>query len=371
MTLIASINPNGSPMLIGDLLVSKDKFEIPNIDLPSLGELNNSEHLILSNSTKNITPVQTVQKVNILSQNLIVAWAGSYLRAKLILKALRDETANRELSYDLVKNILSDNEDLIGNEVAIIGLLMMPCGTVQAFHKNGEMFDIPGYSDFIYAGTGGSQYFDTLMNISSDRDEDATTLRYPDALYNPAATIWKLLALELITGVPVYNAYGGGFELAYFDDGGAKKLDDIVHYCWKFDINDLAKPPELWNGITKYDYQNDNLIIRRIRAINQSKIGETYPVSEMRYIVPPLVLKHGFDKCDMDDVDYAAKWTCNHFYLRTGCDQYFMRSSIFYSSARKSPILANVEMGRLFLQQDMDYLEARRSEFLQAFNSSY
>ncbi|WP_133162334.1 hypothetical protein [Hyphococcus luteus] len=371
MTLIASINPTGTPILIGDLLLSRQNSELPSVDVPTLGELRHFDRIVNWNRREKTTQVGLAQKINILSENLVIAWSGDYIRARIILRILRDETADSDLSYDLIRKILDKHSDVIEDKVSLIGMLRMSNGVVAAFFQNAHMFDVPGYDEFIYAGSGQFQYYEHLMNFSIGSRQRHNPNRYPQDLLDPAGTAWRLLALELVSGDTLFSYYGGGFEVAYAgNETGMTKIDDVVHFCWYFDVNDLSKPPILWNGVTKCNYKNDDLIINRLLISDSLEQNESHLLLEKRYPVQPLVRRLGFvpkqeDAIESAEIDYLAEWNCNHFYIRLNELRYVLLTSVCHTKSRNSPVKVFVDGGKVRFEKNMDYLEACRTEFLE------
>jgi hypothetical protein len=370
MTLIASVNYNGSPVLIGDLLLSGQGKTIPTVDLPTLGSIDSYEDVIKNNAKEDHAQVGLVQKVNMLSENLAIAWSGDYVRALSILKILRTETYEKDLSYDLVRGILSDNRDITEDRVSLIGILREPCGGALAFYQNAKMIDLPRYKEFIFAGKGSNQYYTNLYSVfpgNTDVKNKVPGLnRFPHELFDPAGTAWRLLAMETVSGNTVFNHYGGGFEVAYISrEEGLKKIDDVAHYCWLFDLKDISKPPILWNGITKYNYMNEDLIISRVLPLDTFEKFQNVPVLEKQYRVKPMPLIQREVYKGTFEVDYSAKWTCNHFYVGYNKEKFSLLTSTVYSDTRTPSVKAEVRNGYAFIDLDMDYMQKCHSEFRQ------
>ncbi len=365
MTLIASIKPKGSPILLGDLLLSSGTSGAPTVDLPTLGKVQDWDDLTNLNNREKLSHVGLVQKVNILSKNLVVAWAGNYVRAVSILKILRDGLDESNITTDLVLKFIHENRDIIEDKVNLIGLVRMKCGTVRSFYYNANMFNVPDFAEFIYAGTGSMKYYYDLLNFSTGPRGSSKFDKYPDDLLEAAATAWRLIGLELASGDPLFSYYGGGFEVAFVSTRQVVKIDDIIHHCWGVDPTDLSKPPVLLGGSTKYNYRSGDLIIRRIRP--SSRFGEKgrLPATEQTYTIKPTVSRHDLG-CEREyPLDYSATWSCNHFFAPLQDGRYVLQTSTVFNANRNGPVKPVFDGNEVYFEQNMPYLEECRRLFLE------
>jgi hypothetical protein len=95
MTLIASLSINKAPLLIGDVLLSSEKRIGIKITLPLVGNINE----VLA---KNGVPfgVDFAQKVNLISDRFVVAWAGPAIEAERAIGALSRISSRPNLNLD-------------------------------------------------------------------------------------------------------------------------------------------------------------------------------------------------------------------------------------------------------------------------------
>ena len=107
MTLVASILGKGLPVLLGDLLISREGEVADSvISVPSVGEI--------SASAFGYTAVQLRQKLCIINDGLAVGWAGSRTAATTVIRDLLSAAKGQEFSKTDLENFFKnlDRRDL-------------------------------------------------------------------------------------------------------------------------------------------------------------------------------------------------------------------------------------------------------------------
>ena len=102
MTLIAGINIYGFPLIIGDLLVTRDKSGGENVSIPHTRRINSKLPLDARFSVSGLR-----QKINILSEQLAFAVAGDANQAHDFLETMRNCSFEQDLSFDRLTRNLS------------------------------------------------------------------------------------------------------------------------------------------------------------------------------------------------------------------------------------------------------------------------
>src|SRR5690606_12130853 len=116
MTLIASYQSGNEIVMIGDLILSSQK-QSSDAELPSrfAGGL----------ALENPHICGLTQKITILSDRLVAAWAGSYIVARSILKSLQSESAKLKTGKDILDAIATfELSEAELNSVSFIFYLM-------------------------------------------------------------------------------------------------------------------------------------------------------------------------------------------------------------------------------------------------------
>src|SRR5687768_569719 len=100
MTLIATFSVNKYPVVFGDLLLTGPASAGKRVALPTQGP----DHDFFGDSGWAISGL--TQKVNIVSPNCAIAWAGSWLEARCAISGLRDLAQSQTLTTDVVRSFL-------------------------------------------------------------------------------------------------------------------------------------------------------------------------------------------------------------------------------------------------------------------------
>ena len=95
MTVIAGFAVEGLPILMGDLLVSGPESPGRSVNIPSIGDAR-----IVFPEGSGFIPTGVRQKVNLISNNLVIAWANNRLAAQTIIKDLLEEDRKKSFTYD-------------------------------------------------------------------------------------------------------------------------------------------------------------------------------------------------------------------------------------------------------------------------------
>ena len=122
MTLIAALTISNLPVLIGDALLSGEESG-QNLAIPTIG---NVSDVFPEGSGYTITGLR--QKINIIDDNLVIGWAGSYIAAKTILSELKRQSNSKKLTresiHDFFREIYRNPSEWGANqEVAFLGYI--------------------------------------------------------------------------------------------------------------------------------------------------------------------------------------------------------------------------------------------------------
>ena len=100
MTLIAAVGLDTYPVVFGDLLISgpEQPGAVPNI--PLVGEGTN---VFPAGSEGSILGLN--QKVVLLGDHCVIAWAGNIEFARTVIRALRAMASNAPLSLPIIENL--------------------------------------------------------------------------------------------------------------------------------------------------------------------------------------------------------------------------------------------------------------------------
>jgi len=177
--------------------------------------------------------VGLAQKLIIVRPFLLVAWAGSKSNADRIVRQLDgllpatfDEIDAWDPIWDVLNSCVEDSEMI----ALIIGQ-----GMVQPLGIRTGGFDIDGKRVYLM-GSGRGDIFEFLTShpdIVPD-DKGSGLMATANALRFGA----RAIAMQWVTGTGIESSWGGGFEVAYPEPDGFRKIDRILFRAWKIDADD-------------------------------------------------------------------------------------------------------------------------------------
>jgi len=301
MTLIARVSIRNAPVLIGDVLLSSERRSGVRANLPLVGDIN---RILASQGL--YFEVSFVQKVNILSDRLAVAWSGQELQAKRALRALADVSSREKLCLtDIETELRAIDPDKI-DKLQLIGILAREvrgaevAGSKFAFQV--QPIDVPGLGSVHAAGTGAHDFIQMLGETDWTLGGVANERQVAHAL------VGDLVNIEYRRGGTIEKRWGGGFEAVTFtsDSGRFEKVGDVLHTFWKVDLSSPGKA-EFIPWFYKTTYWRDALIVRyaRINSVGERKFQLAMNSFEL---IPPL-LKHRQEYAleELGSVDFSHK----------------------------------------------------------------
>jgi hypothetical protein len=286
MTLIAGLSRNGCPILMGDLLVSSDT--IANDDeffLPTLGKIS------LKHLSKGVyRPTSFCQKVNLLSSQLVIAWAGSRIYAKTFMKEIIDSSLHHNPTLDSITKVYNDID--CQDQLNIIGLYRNGVEMCM-FDFNSCPIDPPdaSFECFKMAGSGYSGLVD-VTHLLARTVTSGTPNRLEQGVFTSLILITALLSREFYTDSIFQDIYGAGYEILHPMGSGLEKFKNLTYLFW------MAKEEEhgKWNILAfpflavSYSYHGDILVIRSVRLesrkSNKSINSCVISSDELHFICP-------------------------------------------------------------------------------------
>jgi hypothetical protein len=209
--------------LLGDLLISavaapgKYQFSLPVQDVEYFGDAP-------------CTITGLTQKVSIVAPNLAVGWAGTKIVAKtIILEMLRRFTSDHPATYDKLGKFFSELDFPEATGVQMVGLVLEDQNTVRDFRVNAKAHKTALLGDIQLGGSGCNHFLQVLQNFSSF-NIGGNPPEFVAAVRKLLSVACSILGEELNTRSNLSGFYGGGFEIAYFNQGRFEKLGDITYF---------------------------------------------------------------------------------------------------------------------------------------------
>ena len=160
MTMIACLAYDRTPVLIADgLISSRDGRE--NIALPTVGK----EHRKVTSLT-GYKPHGTIEKLVVLSQNAMVAWAGDCEKAKSLIVGLKKLFGDGPYSEKYVMAYLEAEYPRIIPDGSVSFMFLIQEGNLTKYrYYNCWQKEFPELGMVSAAGTGRDDFLDSLNQI--------------------------------------------------------------------------------------------------------------------------------------------------------------------------------------------------------------
>jgi hypothetical protein len=198
MTLIAAWKEQGTPVLIGDVIISRDGINaVPNIPLPTRSDV---DRLLTQASI-----VEMCQKVYKVSDNFAIGWAGVQLAAKNIIRVLIGQFNGKQVTLAEVKECL---RKIVGWDelmCVIIGWVYEE-GQANAFRWDSTRPDMLEVGNQFIDGSG-NQYFNSIFTPLFAMGHDPVE--------NTLTKMAHVIKDEVLYGTNIKDRFGGGFTVIY------------------------------------------------------------------------------------------------------------------------------------------------------------
>jgi hypothetical protein len=278
MTLIARSEINGIPFYTADTLLSSavepDSMGLvrgkhKTIAIPAATDIN---AFLTSDSKRTITGM--VQKLNILSDRLIVAWAGSLVQARAMLRDLAAlDKSSDVLTDELVREVIEGVPEHERNDLVLIGSISRkdPHGRilVSHFHYRAEMVSEVG-EEHVVAGTGRPEFMEFLSDMRptlSERLKCVGSGQFESVERLGFLAFGHFVGQDIVRGNNLRDWWGGAFEVATFREGSFRKLtESTVILFFQLTESERQLLLEMIPILIKYDYVDDSLFIQQLRG---------------------------------------------------------------------------------------------------------
>ena len=302
MTFILTYQSPATHVMLGDLLISRDSPRPNAIELPTRFDPNfpvNNLHL-----------ADMAQKVMCLSPHVAVAWAGNYLVARHVIRAVaakQQEPFTETIFAETINTLGLTTTEL--DEIALLFWRIVPQGGVK--------YTIGGYDHRVkvvtnaespmeiyrFAGSGDFHFWEILPTTLTVADERMigsapAELKALGAILGRAS---MALFQEVISDDTHDFHYGGGFEAVVPTDQGLQKVP-LTFVFWVYDNEGL----HLSGPVLSHTYAQDGVLGLRRFARKQGSWEQT--------IFPVRNFMHGSNLPAFDrDADIHTFWTTHYF----------------------------------------------------------
>jgi len=200
MTLIAGYIINSCPVLLGDVLLSSPLSGGPSISLPSWHK--DSKHP----GENDLRIVGMVQKVNIISDQVCFAWAGSHIQAKMFSRSLRTHVEKFALNQERMLSFLKGIDPIDRSDFQCI-LNTVDDGLLKRYHLDAWEYECDGLM-VQTGGTGVGHFLESIEPFFKNRihgDRSEVNVVAPGLSY-----IANAFGEQIFTGGGLSDGWGGG-----------------------------------------------------------------------------------------------------------------------------------------------------------------
>jgi hypothetical protein len=296
MTVILGFKINDLPVLVGDIVISgPEELEEVTV-IPTVG---NSHAVFPEGSGWTITNLK--QKVNIVSSNLMIAWAGDYSIAKYVISELKRRSESQQLTEELIHSFFTKEvPENLGSQpnVAFIGCIANDAGDFSFFDYayGSEIKRIihPTYGEVMICGCGAEDVQEILEAISRQSTREDLS-DFHKVIIETLTLCGYLFARDEQS---LLSLFGGGYEIATFSEKKFTKIGDYSYFYWFFHDN-LNGKLDLVAKAYKVSYSDDVLLIYSIHVEQVEQADEldtatrsiVFPIEKVLiYPIPTLYL---------------------------------------------------------------------------------
>lgn len=366
MTLIAGFLTSGCPILMGDLLISSnDKLE-KELVFPTVGKISNKD---LSNTE--YRPTEFCQKINILSRQLAIAWAGRKIDALTFIQEVGRANLHKDPSREALLKLFHEIDGGRG-KFSIIGILRNK-GKLCLFAFNAQSPDISDL-DFQYLKVEGTGYntFSEIISISESDITSGQPNNLEKAISKGIGLSSELLAKEISTPLSLQNLFGVGYEVLHPLKDDLVKFHELTYLFWK--VKEVSK--RKWEIesfpflASRYSYQSDLLVIRSAR-LSSNVCGSCKVDSDEVHFIKPIYRTFSEEELIGYVPDsFNSTWMCNVFIWEDYHRKIGALSSLGRHVTQSPPVIwkneflenEGIDINKNFLRMSVSKIAAKLNE---------
>ncbi len=175
------------------------------------------------------------RKVAVLHDQLAVAWAGSEIGARHVIRDLRAFARGSEPDRERLFTFLDGYPDLgRGVHCELVGWLVDDRGAI-AFHWDSK--DVWAGGEEYVTGSGAKDFTDSAGRRDFFYSDDASVTPHEQVTHIALILAGYAVGREVLSGEPLRHRYGGGMEVAVFVDGRFAVITDIGFLFWRVEMD--------------------------------------------------------------------------------------------------------------------------------------
>lgn len=289
MTLVASFSVNRHPVLVGDLMLSREWID-SSMNIPTCTDVN---RLFPVNVSRKVLGLK--QKVVVINKNLALAWSGDLDYAIKVITNINNKAAKDGLTIANIKQFLNSQHYDGKGTLYLTGLLFDENQSAVArfgwqsrkgFFTNSDKNEVLG--EIYVGGSGQVDFLALAKNLPKDARSIATGNGIETPICFSLSILGQLTGQQMRLGTGLTSYYGGGYEIVTLENGELKKISDIAYHMLEAKRDKDGQLKITFHGVLKYEYWNDLLLIRKFDInVVAKKVEENKAEHELYVIYPP------------------------------------------------------------------------------------
>lgn len=274
----------GFRILLADVLISSEGIPERTVNIPTQDDV----AILYPNGAQFIVSGLR-QKICIISNNLAVSWAGSYIAARTIINELVEINNSKPLTLESLLEYFNQlDQPLHSKGVSFIILIGDPTTNKARFvGLNSESYDSQLFGKVFYCGSGGHDFVSILNHFEQEYPRIASERDSIGALDIASIFVSTLLSYDFTDLRSLQTYYGGGYELACFKDGIITKENNLTYTFWYVKVQrdgtvGISRPIQIHN----YKYLDDVLAVRTLRM--DVTFSDPTTASASLYMIQPV-----------------------------------------------------------------------------------
>ncbi len=307
MTAVARLQVDGWPLLFEDLLVSAPKKQGSQVTLPGVDVVHHSAAVRGAHGLH--------QKIAIVSDNILIGWAGKYSAASDVIGELKLRCEYERFSSKDIAQYLRGQRKSVWKEIGLAGFVFdSDTNNLATFGCACRTLKTDGLGEIGLLGTGSDmlrEYFQQDFIVPTC-PQDPENLAIGAVGYGMAAAA-NFLTMEQFACESLDNLFGGGYEIATRSFGKFVKLTDVLYAFWRGNLDSehssvtLKALPFL---LLRFEYYSDLLVIRAVALNENNGVVNT---RETLFPVPPVYRYLTAEERASPPVPkLRSSWLCNY-----------------------------------------------------------
>ena len=365
MTLIGAFTVNGSPVLFGDVLVTREGPPSSSVKLPTVGDVNAR----LSDEFA-FHVAGLCQKVNLITPKHAVAWCGSAVQARAALRELRDVVDREPNKASAVADYFTQLPEREREDLSILALTLSDGQVVTIYFMNAATAQEAYTMNIRLAGSGalyGRAFFERIASGPLPEVDQAAPPFVP-ALGTGLTIASQAIGRELTSGGTLIERWGGAIEISFLNGNGFQKLDNVLYLTLSCELAADRLRINAVPHVIKCSYQQLDLVCRTVRLIGE--IHHLRIAEDQIVVVPPMGANRGFGPhpSDRPSLDYYA--LCTYIGVNEASGPNWSTSLVTFCGDDRRPVRITESGDRVNFEFSDRFIERIRNCILPLRNPS-